>query len=1092
MTRFKYDAVNRLVKVTDPAPFQTQTVETTYEDAANRVREKDRNDILRITQLDPLGRTRSVTRAGIPLERHEYDGDGNRIRSLDAESRETRFSYDPANRLSARTDGFATPVAATTRFRYDGNGNLTEELDPRSAAAGDPFSVRKAYDELNRLISMTDALGHTTRYGYDPEGNRTSLVEPKGQTTAFEYDELGKLTKVTQPEVGGGGSPVTTYQYDAVRNRIRQTDANGHVVEMVYDQLNRLASMTQDPGGLSLVTSHEYDAQGNELKLIDPKGQVVTSTYDALNRLHTKAYAFAEGDSYRPWRRTQDITYGYDSNGNVLQVDETVASGNDPPDTETKTTLWEYDDLDRLKKEVTPLPDGGTREVAYTYYANGTRKSVKDPAGRVTEYSYDGQNRLETATTDFDTPDARLTTYTYLPDDLLDKVTYPNGVVATHGYDKADRLTSLANAGAGGPVSSYVYGYDPNGNRLGQKEQHGTADPEDTTYGYDALNRLASVAYPDKVVTYGYDPVGNRTRETETDVNLVVLADKQGVFDNANRLLSLTDAVAPANNTAFTWDPNGNQTSKTAAAVTTEYRYDVRDKLVEVQRVGDPVPIGLFQYDFQGRRNKKIGEGLPGDTIRQYVYDQTSLLAEYNVLGTQVAKYDYGSDRLISLFRQDEGRRYFSFDGLGSVVSLTDDPGTTKARYHLDAFGQYRFPTELNASNNRFAFTGFLFDEETGLYDAKARYYDSEVGRFTSQDPLLGNGDEPPSLHRYVYGWNRPTFFVDPNGHEVLPAGCYTGGNCFNDAVRPTPVVVDAAKAFGGAVYGVGEVLAAPGVLTYQLTGAFLYNVTGEWQYRAQAESFSRTAEGFDRAFESPQALVTTVAQGFTSQLDRFSTSIEKGDAFEAGAGFGNAAGQVLTAVEGAKGAPSVSVAPARALATATGQALRTGAGAVVVTGGGGSAAAAGILLSSNVKGNEGTTVKENTPRKNDPSLTKQEPAIKQHQREGARRERATQADLEQEHPQASVQRERLLRDAAGKKVRDPLTETGRRVDHVVIEQGEVTRSVETTSPTADKAAQIAKEQRVRQSGGNFVRDRQTGEVVAIKEGVTTEVVRRE
>ena len=53
---------------------------------------------------------------------------------------------------------------------------------------------------------------------------------------------------------------------------------------------------------------------------------------------------------------------------------------------------------------------------------------------------------------------------------------------------------------------------------------------------------------------------------------------------------------------------------------------------------------------------------------------------------------------------------------------------------------------------------------------AKARYYDSEYGRFTTQDSYLGEIDTPPSLHRYLYAASRPTFFVDPTGNEsVVP-----------------------------------------------------------------------------------------------------------------------------------------------------------------------------------------------------------------------------------------------------------------------------------------------------------------------------------
>ena len=65
--------------------------------------------------------------------------------------------------------------------------------------------------------------------------------------------------------------------------------------------------------------------------MVDPKGQTTTHTYDELNRLKTKSYAFAPGDSTRPWRYTASVDYGYDANGNLLQTDEHVASGPSPP-----------------------------------------------------------------------------------------------------------------------------------------------------------------------------------------------------------------------------------------------------------------------------------------------------------------------------------------------------------------------------------------------------------------------------------------------------------------------------------------------------------------------------------------------------------------------------------------------------------------------------------------------------------------------------------------------------------------------------------------------------------------------------------------
>lgn len=51
------------------------------------------------------------------------------------------------------------------------------------------------------------------------------------------------------------------------------------------------------------------------------------------------------------------------------------------------------------------------------------------------------------------------------------------------------------------------------------------------------------------------------------------------------------------------------------------------------------------------------------------------------------------------------------------------------------------------------------------LVYAKARYFDPELGRFLSQDSYLGELTDPPSLHRYLYANDNPTFYTDPTGH---------------------------------------------------------------------------------------------------------------------------------------------------------------------------------------------------------------------------------------------------------------------------------------------------------------------------------------
>ena len=85
-----------------------------------------------------------------------------------------------------------------------------------------------------------------------------------------------------------------------------------------------------------------------------------------------------------------------------------------------------------------------------------------------------------------------------------------------------------------------------------------------------------------------------------------------------------------------------------------------------------------------------------------------------------------------------------------------------------DAWGQFRFKSELVPSHNRFGFTGHYWDNEASLYYAKARYYDPFTASFTQADSFLGAIDDPPSLHRYQYANANPTMFVDPSGNVAV------------------------------------------------------------------------------------------------------------------------------------------------------------------------------------------------------------------------------------------------------------------------------------------------------------------------------------
>ena len=407
--QFEYDGLNRLTKGIDPL---LQEISTRYEDADRQVIETDKRNLVKTTQLDALGRLVSVTRSGITLEEHEYDGNNNRTQSTDANGNVTLFDYDGANRLTARTDGFDSEDQTTTTFTYDKVGNLLTEKDGR--VTGKLFDVQNTYDDLNRLIFVEDGEGNIAGFEYDGEGNRKAQVEPEQNRTEFDYGELNELIEVRMADGG-----VFTYEYDPNRNRTKQTDGEGNVVDFTYDKLNRLDLIIQDPSGFNLITDNDYDANGNQTKLTDAKGQVVDFEYDELNRSEKKIYNLTADDSAL-LTRTHEITFHYDPNNNLEQIDELKSSGTDPP--ALVSSVKTYDDLDRLETET----DTFQRKLEFDYDDQGNRTSLTDPDGKITEYTFDALNRVSTVTIE-----GGATTYTYLPDGLKKNVTNPNSTIST-------------------------------------------------------------------------------------------------------------------------------------------------------------------------------------------------------------------------------------------------------------------------------------------------------------------------------------------------------------------------------------------------------------------------------------------------------------------------------------------------------------------------------------------------------------------------------------------------------------------------------------------------------------------------------------
>ena len=224
-------------------------------------------------------------------------------------------------------------------------------------------------------------------------------------------------------------------------------------------------------------------------------------------------------------------------------------------------------------------------------------------------------------------------------------------------------------------------------------------------------------------------------------------------------LLAADAAVQASQQNLYTFDANGNLTSKTEAGVVWTYVYDTRDQLTQVRR--DGMLVEVYEYDHAGRRIRRAG----AEGLRRYVWDGDRIVLETDDSGNRVAAYTYAVATPLAYDHHSEGTAFVLLDVLGSPTALVRSDGSLASRYTWDAWGELR--VESGVSSTALGFTGYQTDLATGLCYARARFYDPETGRFLSEDPLEGDALTSPSLHRYVYAFDNPTIYVDRDGRCV-------------------------------------------------------------------------------------------------------------------------------------------------------------------------------------------------------------------------------------------------------------------------------------------------------------------------------------
>ena len=261
-----------------------------------------------------------------------------------------------------------------------------------------------------------------------------------------------------------------------------------------------------------------------------------------------------------------------------------------------------------------------------------------------------------------------------------------------------------------------------------------------TSYGYDLTGQLTSVALASgRSIEYKYDAAGNR----------ITVKDSGATTNYSTNNLNQYTTVS---GNAYTYDKDGNLTSKTIGGKTSTFSYDIENRLIGVTNAD-----GTWQYQYDALGNR-IGSTFNGQKT-DYLLDPTGLgdvVGEYT--GSQATRYSHG----LGLVSRNDGTNtsFFDTDAIGSVVGLSGTGGNYLNSYSYLPFGESLTKTETVANSFEYVGQFGVMNEANGLDFMRARFYTSGEGRFLNPDPIGVNG----GLNLYKYAADSPTNFIDPEG----------------------------------------------------------------------------------------------------------------------------------------------------------------------------------------------------------------------------------------------------------------------------------------------------------------------------------------
>lgn len=784
--RIDYDLSQGVTRVTDSLQrtrlhhWNDRYQITTYTDALGQTWQFQWNDERQlISATDPLG----------SLWRYAYDESGNLTQQTDPLGRSMstewlphwslpvlevdtaghawRLDYDARGNLVCATD----PQGRVTRHEYDERGLLIATQDP----AGNRTTLR--WNEAGQLVEQTDCSGYSTRYEYDSRGHLRTHIDAQGERTYYQHDARGRLLQYQLPDGRRGqlqrdaAGHLTTqvdpaghiigYLRDARGNVQRRTDALGHTVTFAYDAYGRLLELANENGERyrfawdavdRLVGQQSLDGS-SQLYRYDAAGQVTTVQYtpcqDAAKTAVPIIHALerdAVGRLIAKQTRDGKTHYHYDPMDRLIEVRFTSA------EEDTQSVRFSYDELGRLKAEQS---DSGKLEYSYDELGNLTETLLPD--GRRIRRLYYGSGHLQLLSVG----DQLISRFER--DRLHREVLRTQGQLSTRtDYDRCGRLRSRLRWAEGQPpqlppMAGKWFEYDAADNLTKRMEQDGSAQRVlSHALHYDANGRLVASQVQGIGLdeTFGYDAAANLLDGANGSAGLV----------RHNRILTYQDK-------RYRYDAFGRLCEKRSGSrLVQQFRYDDEHRLIEVtSQDGLNLTRTEMQYDPLGRRIAKIHKTEQGAllSITHFLWEGLRLLAETRNGTSSLYLYEgTGYTPLARLDGKDSSAqvRYYHCDPNGMPQQVTDTSGKCVWQAYYSAWGatlqEHSEPAFIEGQNLRFQ--GQYLDRETGLHYNTFRFYDPDIGRFTSPDPIGLSG----GVNLYQYAPN-PSGWVDPWGWEV-------------------------------------------------------------------------------------------------------------------------------------------------------------------------------------------------------------------------------------------------------------------------------------------------------------------------------------